>query len=80
MSRSLPEFPMGRSPHELGSLAVWVAEPLKMKQTEPDPLQALIAEANEIASELALLEADAGLLRERANQLAMQLALLPERK
>jgi hypothetical protein len=51
-----------------------------MKQTEPDPFEALIAAANEIASELALLEADAGLLRERANQLAMQLALLPERK
>ena len=53
---------------------------LKMKQTEPDPLKALIAAASEIAAELALLEADAGLLRERANQLAMQLALLPERK
>ena len=51
-----------------------------MKQTEPDPLVALIAAANEIASELALLEADTGLMLERANQLAMQLALLRERK
>jgi prefoldin subunit 5 len=51
-----------------------------MEQTEPDPLKALIAAANEIASELALLEADAGLLRERTNELAMQLALLPEVK
>jgi hypothetical protein len=51
-----------------------------MKKTEPDPLEALIVDANEIASELALLEADAGLLLERANRLAMQLALLPERK
>lgn len=51
-----------------------------MNHIEPDPLEALIAHANQIASELALLEADAGLLLERANQLAMQLALMPERK
>ena len=47
-----------------------------MEQTEPNPLEALIADVNEIASGLALLEADAGLLLERANRLAMQLALL----
>jgi hypothetical protein len=52
-----------------------------MKQTEPRPLEALIADASEIAAELALLEADAGLLLERANRLVMQLTLLrPERK
>jgi hypothetical protein len=56
------------------------SEALKMNQTEPSPLAALIADANEIASELALLEADAGLLLERANKLAMELALLPEGK
>jgi hypothetical protein len=51
-----------------------------MKQSEPRPLEALIADATEIASELALLEADAGLLLERANRLVMQLVLLrPER-
>jgi hypothetical protein len=47
-----------------------------MQQSEPHPLEALIADVNEIASELALLEADAGLLLERANRLAMELALL----
>jgi hypothetical protein len=47
-----------------------------MEQSEPNPLEGVLAEVNEIASELALLEADAGLLLERANRLAMQLALI----
>jgi hypothetical protein len=52
-----------------------------MEQSESHPLEALIADVNEIASELALLEADAGLLLERTNRLAMELALLrTERK
>ena len=47
-----------------------------MKQSETRPLEALIADATEIASELALLEADAGVLLERAKRLTKQLALL----
>jgi hypothetical protein len=73
MAATYPRQP--RSPHQLGSLAVWVDDAL-MEQSEPNPLEALIADVNEIASGLALLEADAGLLLERANLLAMQLALL----
>ena len=56
-------------------MVVWVEDAL-MEQSEPNPLEALIADVNEIASGLALLEADAGQLLERANRLAMQLALL----
>ena len=47
-----------------------------MKQPEFRPTEALIAEATEIVADLALLEADAGVLLERAKRLTMQLALL----
>jgi hypothetical protein len=47
-----------------------------MEETEPRSLEGLIADAAEIAAELALLEADAGVLLERANRLALQLSLL----
>ncbi len=47
-----------------------------MEQPELRLPEALIADATEIVAELALLEADAGVLLERAKRLTKQLVLL----